>query len=311
MTSPENEITSLLRRLGITSSSVTRLEESSFGSKVYRIETDRQTKVLKLFYGSREYWRERKTLELLQATGFVPQVLDGLPSIDGFDGALLLEYIENENLASSRIDDSAAHSTGVRLAQIHKHSLGMFGFFGPEGVEPYPFQGWWSFRRYLLTNDWASFVRKRLDEKFVRRCCDHIEWSSKSFHDDEPTCLTHCDFRFGNVLRRRDGQLSVIDFESAREGDGAYDFIKIWEQIGRGQDGREWASFLQGYATARPLPDNLKAKLEYYWFDLNFGYLYWAIDRGDEPLFQQRLKIVEGLLEGEATVILIPGGSPG
>ena len=297
MPHPISEITSLLDQLKIRATSVVRLEESSFGSKVYRIDTDTQIRVIKLFYGSREYWRERKTLELLEPQGFVPKVLDGLQSTDNFDGALLLEYIANENLASLQIDNSLAHATGARLAQIHQNSLETLGFFGAKGVETISYKGWWSFRRHLLTNYWADFVRKRMDESFVQRCCEHIMQLTQSFSDEEPTCLIHCDFRFGNVLRRKNGELSIIDFESSREGDGAYDFIKIWEQIGYQNNGQEWTSFLEGYASIRPLPENLNAKLEYYWFDLNFGFLYWAIDRNNEPLFQQRLTIVEKLLK--------------
>jgi len=296
MSGSDSEVVSLLDKLKVHAISITRLEESSFGSKVYKIDTSGQTKVLKLFHGNREYWRERKTLELLEPTGLVPKVLDGLPSTGGFDGALLLEYVENENLAASSVDSSTAYTTGAKLAQIHKHSLGTLGFFGSQGVETVPFRGWWSFRRHLLTNYWADIVRKRMDEKFVQRCCDHIARLSSSFHDDEPTSLIHCDFRFGNVLKRRDGQLMVIDFESAREGDSAYDFIKIWEQIGRSSGGQEWKAFLNGYSSVRPLPSDLNAKLSYYWFDLNYGFLYWAIDRADEALFQERLRVVNELL---------------
>ncbi len=180
------------------------------------------------------------------------------------------------------------------MAQLHGHSLGSFGYFGARSVEPFPFPGWWSFRRDLLLGSWATYIRRRMPEEFLARCAARVNRQTASFRDDEPTCLIHCDFRLGNILRRRaSGELVVIDFESARERDGAYDFVKVWEQLG---EGPLWAPLLEGYASERPLPARLDEKLHYYWFDLNYGLLYWAIDRGDEALFQSRLAVVEKLL---------------
>lgn len=299
---PNPDLSTLLDQLRIPAREVTRLVESSFGSKVYRIDAaGRPPVVLKLFHGDREYWRERKSLELLEPAGLVPRVLDGIPPGDGFDGALLLELLEESaNLASTPVDAPTARATGALLARIHGHaddpSSGKLGYFGPKGFVPLAFDGWWSFRRDLLGTHWARVVEGRMGAEFVRRCLDHLARLSASFRDDEATCLTHCDFRFGNVLRCRDGALTAIDFESARFGDGAYDFIKIWEQLGQPSETPEWRAFLQGYAEVRPLPPDLPAKLRYYWFDVNYGLLYWAIDRDDEPLFERRLAIVRELL---------------
>ena len=83
----------------------------------------------------------------------------------------------------------------------------------------------------------------------------------------------HYDFRLGNILNTPVGA-KLIDFESARTGETCYDFVKLWDDLKAHP--KCWSVFLKGYASVRELP-LVEKSLDYYAFDLQYGFLQWAI----------------------------------
>lgn len=271
----------------------TRITEESFASEVYLIDTNVDQKILKLAHSEIKYWRESKSLDFLRNHILVPSIVESYDPGPKFNGAILMNRLSGRPLSFATLNSSIVRACGELLAKLHLIPTEGLGYFQKDGFEKVPFENWWSYRRDMVLGPWTKAIENRVDEKTLK----HIHGIFERYYDgfeENPTCYIHCDFRFGNILVDNDKICGLIDFESSRTGDPAYDFIKIHEAIGAQQD--LWECFLSGYSKLRPLPD-LQKTIPYYELDLNYGFLQWAVLRGEENLFQQRLTKLLALID--------------
>lgn len=283
----------ILRQLKIDFNSCNRITEESFASEVYLIDAKTDQMILKFAHNETKYWRELKTLEFLKDFILVPNLLRPIVPEAGFNGALLMNRVPGKPLNIATLDLSLARECGKLLATMHSIPTKGLGYFQKDGFEKVPFANWWDYRRDMVFGAWTKTIEDKVDEKILKRIHSIFSRYFESFSKSSE-CFIHCDYRFGNIMAENGKITGLIDFESSRTGDAAYDFIKIHEVIGNHQE--LWQSFLSGYAELRPLPD-LEKTIPYYELDLNYGFLQWAVLRGDEELFQERLAVLVKLVE--------------
>jgi aminoglycoside phosphotransferase (APT) family kinase protein len=290
-----NQIESIFKKFQIDFTHYNRITEESFASEVYLVDMDEGQRILKLAHSETKYWRELRGLEFVSGHLSVPQVQKALAPEPGFNGALLMKKLDGHPLNLARLDPVIAKVCGHMLAKLHSIPVEGLGYFQKDGFEKVPFENWWSFRQDLVFGSWTKAIEKRMDPNVLKRIHNVFALYFENLKESQ-ICFTHHDFRFGNILAENGNVSGVIDFESSRTGDPAYDFIKIHEAIG---DHPElWESFLAGYSELRSLPD-LNKTIPYYQLDLNYGFLQWAVLRGDENLFQERLTKLLELIEKE------------
>ena len=288
-----SKVETILQRLQGHFAKYTRITEESFASEVYLVETAAGQRILKCAHSEIKYWRELKTLEFLKDQILVPSVLESIGPEPGFNGAMLMNRLLGDPLKFETVDSSTAKASGRLLAKLHLIPTEGLGYFQKDGFEKVPFENWWSYRRDMILGAWTRAIENRVDAKILKRVHTIFSRYYDSF-DESSDCYIHCDYRFGNILAENGKITGLIDFESSRTGDPAYDFIKIHETIGNHPD--LWGNFLKGYAELRPLPD-LDKTIPYYELDLNFGFLQWAVLRGEEKLFQERLATLISLMD--------------
>lgn len=288
------EITKILKNLDIEFNNITKIEEESFGSDVYSVSTSSKSFILKLPYNKAKFFRESYIYKKHNSISFIPKLFNELAPRGDFNGALLIENINGIGLKFGQIDNVIAQKMGALLAQFHNLEISGLGNFTEKGFEKLKFSSWWEYRSDLLLNIWGKNIEPHIENNLYSKSIEYLSSFYKTLiRSKDGNTLIHCDFRPANILKTPYGKLMLIDFESTRTGDACYDFIKIYESIGK--DKQLWNSFTSSYAKDQTLPD-LKTLLPYYEFELNFGFLNWAIEHKDQKLFEERLVNVKSIL---------------
>jgi len=288
-----DKVKQALEKLKVNSIAHSRIKDESFASEVYSIQTDSDEFVLKFSHSEVKFWREFKTLEFLAGKIPVPEILQVLNPEDKMPGAIFMKRIEGKPIAPPNITPQVTKECGNLLAQLHKISFSDVGCFSSSGFEKYPFSSWWDYRKDLLFEKWTKVIETKVEPELIQKAKSVFQDFYKKFSDDR-ICLVHCDYRPGNLLLHSDHVNGIIDFESSRSGDRAYDFIKFFDVIGGELE--LWKSFLSGYSEIDQIPD-LENLIPYYELDLNYGFLFWSIDRSDKQLFKNRLELFKKLLK--------------
>ncbi len=283
----------ILRQLQVDFISYHRIKDESFASEVYFVETTEKPKILKFGHSKIKFWRELRTLEFLRGQVPVPELISSLPPDTEINGVMLMEKVPGKPIARTELEPILVEKCGALLGKLHSIPVSSIGDFEESGFTTVPFSKWWEYRKDLVMGAWTKTIESKVGDDFLERSKRFLEnfYAGQSATEN---CFVHCDYRPGNVLHENGTPTAVIDFESARTGDPAYDFIKFHEVMGH--DPNLWNAFLNGYKSITTLPE-LSQTLNYYEFELNYGFLQWATARSDHQLFEERYALSKSLLE--------------
>ncbi|MBN1248112.1 MAG: aminoglycoside phosphotransferase family protein [Anaerolineae bacterium] len=256
-----------------------------------------QRAVLKIPYVRRKLHREITALEALKSDLPIPAVLDTwIPDDDG-PGAMLLSYLPGVP-ADEEVSPALAHGMGSLIAAMHQHGLPRYGevyrFQAAAGVRNPPEQDWWALMvsRFEL---WRAQCESVMPADLFARSIAVYEKLAEALPDPDGPVWTHHDYRPGNVLVQRATITGLIDFESARGGAADVDFVKmsheLWERTPATKQ-----SFLDGYASIRPLPP-IEETLPFYQLHNALGGIAWCVRRTNinDPFFQENLDVIQAL----------------
>ncbi|MBR5501579.1 MAG: aminoglycoside phosphotransferase family protein [Oscillospiraceae bacterium] len=163
------------------------------------------------------YLAERDTLQLLEQNSFpAPRLL----ACDDESGTMMLSRLSGENLANRKEQPSCelAANLGILLAMFHKIPA------------PKTFVKESSAEHIQATfNRDINFLQDHLDETLLQKVQQFAQEGFTAIKQNNFSCLTHNDFRLGNVLAQ-EKSLYLLDFESCALGDRYCDFGKILTQ---------------------------------------------------------------------------------
>jgi len=206
--------------------------------------------ILKICTRVKDYLNELYFLKYFSGILPVPRVIQVVQPEDGINGAILMECLPGTLPKAADFTDALAYEIGSVLARIHLNRTRGHG-------------------ELTQSHDLSSDPRVSFTTKFeegLAECSNHlpkelIEQCRLYFYThinlldwaDGP-CITHRDFRAGNVIVC-DGKLQgIIDWSAARVGFAQEDFCFL-EHGGWPINSSNKKSFLAGYATVRPVPD--------------------------------------------------------
>ena len=226
----------------------------------------------------RMYLAEKRALQLLGDARFpAPQLL----GFDDKSGTLLLSFLTGENLASRTAppDARTANQLGQLLAAFH-------------AVTPpadYPKKNDAASLHSTFLRDY-SFMQQHLEAALLADTGHFAEQGFAAAAKNDFSCLTHGDFRLGNVVQNGE-HLYLLDFESSAVGDRMSDFCKMLSQE---LPQKLHRPFLDGYIALCPAFDEsrLAASLRFYTALESLSALRWCIlvGRKDDAFYLQNLQ---------------------
>lgn len=228
---------------------------------------------------------EKRTSENESLTFCVEKQIDGIP---------LRDYIEQVG-TDSEDARHAVENAGVALAKIHSVEVGGYGNLSPEGEGHNT-----SWQEYMTS--WSRKADKLiepakgigLDPEVVEQAIKLIE-SHKVVYQISPPRLLHGDYG-GDHVFIKDGAVSgIIDFESCKGGDPAWDF-SWWSYFGKNRPPIKW--LMNGYARETALDDDFELRVKLgelrLGLDMVHYYFYEKNEAGQDLAKRRLLEIVAG-----------------
>ncbi|MGQ3887830.1 aminoglycoside phosphotransferase family protein [Legionella sp. CNM-1927-20] len=204
--------------------------------------------ILKISTRSDDYYREDYFLNYLANKLPVPHLVASIPPSENSYGALLMECLPGDLLRQSDFL-VMAYRVGVLLAEIHANCVEGYGDLIHAPLNSNPCNHF-----MFKFEEGLTECATHLPQDLLERCRYYINEQLYLLKKVDGPCITHRDFRPGNILVENNKISGIIDWASGRASFAEEDFYSL-------EHSRCFSSleakqlFLQGYASVRPLPD--------------------------------------------------------
>jgi Ser/Thr protein kinase RdoA (MazF antagonist) len=218
---------------------------------VYKvIQSNAEPLILKICSRPKDYLREVYFLKFFADKLPVPHIIQHIPPEANVYGAVLMECLPGTLLKITEFSDELAYELGALLARIHLNRVSGYGdLTQPEDLNPDPRVHYtWKFEESL------EECRDHLPIALMEQCRLYYDKNVNLLNSVDGPCIIHRDFRAGNVIVDGGKIKGVIDWSSGRASFAEDDFcfMEHWEWPTNSTNKK---SFLEGYASIRPVPD--------------------------------------------------------
>ncbi len=259
---------------------------NSFNSKVYIINSINNKKyVLKFCNNEKKMINESKYMKHLNSYLPVSNVI-GTGNYDN-KYYIIQDFYEGKNIydeEANELTDEQVKNIGILLAKLHSYAL-----LDEEN------------------NSWIEYLNKCLNksketlEKILgKKDNDKISNFLKNYIEQKITnnyknSILHMDFRIGNLIFEKNNNVGLIDLESMKNGEYAFDFVKLHRLFNK----NKFKIFLDEYNTVKKVEDNFEERLNFYSLFDSYNSLRWCITRNqiDSNFYKLNYEIVIKYLE--------------
>jgi len=251
----KDNIKKYLEKLELEVSKVEKIDnEETLSSDVYKLTLkDNTCLILKIMFNEKRLKRESFFLKKVKGHILVPNIISIIRPNGKYKGAILMECLSGKIAAAYDLSDDLSFNMGMLLAKLHKIPCDFYGDITDE--------------KFLSpTLQSGVFILKTYFNKSFKECENHLDMSllkkiEKFFYKkineikylDGP-CITHRDFKPGNIIIENDQIRGLIDWEIARNNFAEEDFSQmeylVWDKY---PDKKK--AFLEGYRSIRKVPD--------------------------------------------------------
>ncbi len=221
---------------------------------VYKLtEKNGKQLILKVCPRTPDYLREAYFLKHFETQLPVPKIIHLIPPEAEYPAAVLMECIPGNILKASEFSNSLAEEAGEILARIHLNSTSGYGdLIDPNSLASDPEKSFG-----LKFDESLMECEGHLPSGLLAQCRHYYQNHCSLLSLADGPCITHRDFRPGNLLAENNHLTGIIDWASARasfaEEDLCYLEHNLWVTAPQSKP-----SFLRGYAHVRPLPNYLQ-----------------------------------------------------
>lgn len=246
-----NHITFYLQQLNLKDASFSRIEhEDAMIAIVYKItrKTGEQN-ILKICTRAKQYFREMYFLNYFGGILPVPRIIQNIRPEPGIDGAVLMECLKGRLLTKYDITNEIAYELGSLLARIHLNRVSGYGdLTQPNAVISDP-------RTDFTTKFHESLLEcvNHLPKTLIDQCQHYYETHVDLLLSADGPCMTHRDFRPGNILIHEGKIQGIIDWARGCASFAEEDFCSLEHDAWLANRALK-DSFLAGYACIRPVP---------------------------------------------------------
>lgn len=224
--------------------------EDAMVAIVYKIlKPDGKQFILKICDRVNDFLREVHFLNFFADKLPVPRIIEVVQPGEHIHGAILMECLSGELLKPKELKEPLSYEIGRCLALIHLNRLPSYGD---------PLQG-------NLSNDPRAYFTLKFKEglnecknhlpiRLIEKCLKFFESHLDLLMSVDGPCITHRDYRPGNLIIHEGKLQGIIDWVSSRASFAEEDFCSL--------EHGEWSinasnkeSFLSGYASVRKVPD--------------------------------------------------------
>lgn len=238
-------------RLNLQGASFSRIEhDEAIIATVYKISTpDDKEYILKICSRDEHYFGEVYFLKYFSDILPLPHIIKTIEPTPGVNGAILMEYLPGHLLKKEDLIDSLAKRIGLLLAKIHDNKADGYGdVTQPDKLKNNPFE-YFNFKFEEGLNE----CKDNLADELLDQCRILYNNNIKYLDLVDGPCFTHRDFRPSNIIVNNNTVQGIIDWSSARASFAEEDFYPL--EFGKWtDDGKLKKSFLEGYASIRPIP---------------------------------------------------------
>ncbi len=245
-------ITLYQQRFCLKNATFSRIEhDDATVAVVYKIITSAGTPlILKICARDNHYAHELYCLRLFAGRLPVPTIIAAIPPGEHIQGAILMEFIPGVLLTAKDFTDALAYDIGALLARIHLNRMPGYGDLAHvDNPNPDP--------RSYITKKFVEGLAEcdnHLPPALIEECRDYFDSHIDLLTAADGPCITHRDFRPGNIIVHNGKVQGIIDWSSARASFAQEDFCPL-EHGSWPTNETNKKSFLAGYASIRPVPD--------------------------------------------------------
>lgn len=237
---------------GLKNATFLRIEhEDALVADVYKILLPHgKTYILKTCARQSDYLCEVYFLNYFADQLPVPHILEVVEPSAKINGAILMEYLEGDLLKAENVTEYLAYEMGSLLAKIHSNKTAGYG----DLTQPHTLSNNPSFYFTYKFEESLSECRGHLPESLLERCRKYYALHISLLNSADGPCITHRDFRPGNIIVNRGKVEGIIDWSSARGSFAEEDLCYL--ALGEPFVGKSYKeNFLSGYDSIRRVPD--------------------------------------------------------
>lgn len=236
---------------------------NSFNSNVYIIKTTDDNKyILKFCNNEKKMHNESKYMKYLKPYLPVSDVVDTGECDEKY--YIIQSFFEGNNIydeEANNLSDEQVKNIGILLAKLHSCKL-----LDEEND---------SWIRYL--NNCLDKTVETLEIIFGKEDNDKIsnflkKYIEQNLSKDYKNSILHMDFRIGNLIFERDNKIGLIDLESMKNGEYAFDFVKVNRLLNKDK----FKVFLNAYNSIKKTEDNFEERLNFYSLFDSYTSLWWC-----------------------------------
>ena len=269
------KIIKIFKEKGIEVTNIERAN-NSFSSNVYIISSTKGKYVFKILFNEEKQKNESSYIKYLSNKINIPKLIFTGSYEDKFYNVVsFIEGINYDDKDFKKLTDEQIYKLGVLLGKLHSiKSLDQD------------------------TSSWIEYIHRSADKSLnnLNSIFDQNEevykYINNEIHKIEGTyenVILHLDYRIGNVIFNDSEYL--IDFESMKSGDSAFDFLKIYRLLNK----KRFEIFVEGYKSVRNIDNNTLNKIEFYNIFDAYTALNWCRDHDKigSKFYYKNMKILQ------------------
>lgn len=245
-------ITLYQQRLGLQDATFSLIEhEDAMVAIVYKItHKSGEQQILKICTRAKDYFREMYFLNYFVGILPVPHIIQSVHPEKGIYGAVLMECLKGRLLIKDDFTNAIAYELGSLLARIHLNRVAGYGdLTQPNNLSSNPRTDF-----AIKFNESLTECNNHLPKALIDQCYNYYDTHINLLLSVDGPCMTHRDFRPGNILIHEGKIQGIIDWARGCASFSEEDFCSLEHD--------EWLtnpdmkdSFLAGYASIRPVPN--------------------------------------------------------
>ncbi|ARG99086.1 phosphotransferase [Legionella micdadei] len=183
----------------------------------------------------------------------VPHIYKTIDQTEDTYGAILMEYLPGNLPKKTDLTRALMFEIGALLAKIHSNKVVGYGNLTQSNLLSLNPTSYFT----LKFEEGIAECSNNMPGKLLNSCCQFYNQHVHLLGSVDGPCITHRDFRPGNILVNKGKVSGIIDWSSARGSFAEEDFCSL--ELGEWTNNPELKiNFLKGYESIRKVPDYFK-----------------------------------------------------